>query len=172
MRVRDRPVGRWGIGRQTFVPRRITRSSWPCRNVARGLSTQCSIIANVCGAVFLDTLRHLGIQCPTIRQRGSATLIRANFWATDWESYDSRKLIELPVIATQPPSLLWMFLTKAACATIGTDPIFFFSAICRQLISPWNAVIAQSCVAYRSGVYCPDSILANYNADFDSGARL
>jgi PAS domain S-box-containing protein len=119
-------------------------------------------------AVFLDYLRHLGIQWSLHPTNEEVRREYERIWA-QIGNRTIEELIELPLMS-DPASLATLdVLTKAHAATFGTDPNLFSLAICRAVnLTLERGNCDSSCFAYALlGV-----IAGQYFGDYKAGFRF
>jgi PAS domain S-box-containing protein len=120
-------------------------------------------------AVFLDYLRHLGIQWSLHPTEEEVRREYERIWA-QIGNRTIEELIELPLMS-DPASLATLdVLTKAHAAAFGTDPNLFSLAICRAVnLTLERGNCDSSCVAYALLGIIAGQYFGNYKAGFRFG---
>ena len=120
-------------------------------------------------AVFLDYLRHLGIQWSLHPTEEEVRREYERIWA-QIGNRTIEELIELPLMS-DPASLATLdVLTKAHAAAFGTDPNLFSLAICRAVnLTLERGNCDSSCVAYALLGVIAGQYFGNYKAGFRFG---
>ena len=120
-------------------------------------------------AVFLDYLRHLGIQWSLHPTNEEVRREYERIWA-QIGNRTIEELIELPLMS-DPASLATLdVLTKAHAAAFGTDPNLFSLAICRAVnLTLERGNCDSSCFAYALLGVIAGQYFGNYKAGFRFG---